>query len=106
MPGPVRTELSRQHAGKINAAGELVLSSSTTRSQVQNVEDAFARLAAWVYDAQVASAAAAAAEAAAATQPDPGVVNPPASHRVARLHSKKAHAHTKAQRRVSRHDDD
>ncbi len=106
IPGPVRTELSRQQAGKINSAGELVLSSSTTRSQGQNVEDAFARLAAWVYDAQVASATIAAAEAAAAAQPDPSVVTSPVSRHVARLHGKKAHSHTKSLRRVSRHDDD
>jgi protein subunit release factor B len=51
IPGGTRARLAARRANDVNIAGELVITSSRTRSQSQNLEDCYEKLAAWIEEA-------------------------------------------------------
>jgi protein subunit release factor B len=51
IDGGARARLAARHANAINSAGELIVTSSRTRSQSQNLEDCFRKLEAWIEEA-------------------------------------------------------
>ena len=51
IPGPVKARLRAAHPGKITSEGELLVTCSSERSQIRNLESARARLAGFIRDA-------------------------------------------------------
>jgi protein subunit release factor B len=51
LPREVRERLAMRHRNRVNKDGELVVTSVRTRSQAQNLEDCFAKLAEWIAEA-------------------------------------------------------
>lgn len=51
IPETARSRLAARHRHRVNAEGEFVVTSTRTRSQAQNLEDCFEKLAAWIEEA-------------------------------------------------------
>ena len=51
LPWAVKARLAARRANSMNSAGELLVTSSRTRSQSQNLEDCFEKLGAWIDEA-------------------------------------------------------
>jgi ribosome-associated protein len=54
IPADVRARLAARQRGRVNKEGELVVTSTRTRSQAQNLEDCFEKLAEWIEEAGLA----------------------------------------------------